>query len=249
MRECIEEHPPSRRRTQRRPWAGAGVLAAALLWSAAATAQVTVPAGGSVSVPPGGAVDLACTGLLVNGSFQLGSGQVDNAAGVTINAGGNVDGGTGTLNVSGDWSNGGSFVPGTGTVAFGDACTSGPVSFTGPTTFHNLTLDGGRTYTVPAGATLVVTGVLRLDGTLADPVTLVSSDPGRTAFIRLGPQAQVVRTFADVASNVQIGPATPTSIPTLEPVALVALSALLGAGAWWRRRRAGTAQTPNIHRA
>ena len=240
MRASIKTIP-----TFRQPWRGGrhlstAALAAALLVPAMAAAQVVVPSGGTLGVPAGSSMNLACTGLVVNGSFALGSGQVDDAAGVTINPGGTVNGGQGTVNVSGNWVNSGSFVPGTSTVAFNEACSpSGSITITGVTTFHNLVLDGAdRTFVVPAGSNILVTGLLRLEGDPGHPVQIVSSDPGQTATIRLGPGAQVLRSDVNVAANVLIIPAaTPTSIPTLEPVALVVLSALLGAGGWLSQRR------------
>jgi hypothetical protein len=215
-------------------------LAAALLAPGLATAQLAVPPGGSFSVPSGSSMDLACTALAVDGTLLLGSGQLDNASSVSIAAGGTLHGGQGTLNVSGHWSNNGSFVPGTSTVAFSDSCSpSGSISISGNNTFHTLVLTGAsRTFVVPAGSSLTVNQLLRLEGSPGSPLQIVSSDPSQTAYIRLSPGAQLLRNYANLAANVQIvRTQTPTAIPTLEPVALLALSALLGAAVWLNQRR------------
>ena len=214
---------------------GAGLALSAIL-SSTALAQMVVPIGGTIDIPPGGAFSLGCSALDVQGVFNVSSGQVNDAAGVSIAGTGSVNGGSGTISLSGDWSNNGSFQAGTGSVVFTDGCASGPMQITGTTVFNNLTLSStnGRTFVLPAGANLTVTGTLVLQGTSGQPIQLVSSS-GQTAVINLGPQAQVFRNFATVAGTVQIGMQTVAhSIPTLNVYSLLALALLLATAAFWR---------------
>ncbi len=200
-----------------------------------ALAQITVPAGSSFTVPAGSTVDMACTDLNVLGSFALGSGQVAGASGVDIAAGGSVNGGSGTLLVSGDWSNAGSFIPGSSTVTFNDACSSGPITIAGTSVFNNLTLTGtGGVFVLPEGSFLTVNGTLTLLGAPGQPIQLVSSGSG-TAVVSLGPGAQVVQSNATIAGNVRIGAAI-ANIPTLGAWSTTALAMLLGFVALSRRR-------------
>lgn len=211
-----------------------------LLATGTALAQVTVPPGGNLIVPAGGALGLGCTALNVSGGFALNSGQVNGAAGVGIGASGTLNAGSGTLRVSGNWSNSGSFVPGTSTVVFNDGCASGPITISGNTTFHNLTLTStnGRTFVLPEGSHLTVNGVLTLQGAPGNPIQLVSSGAG-TAVVSLGPGATVVRDNATVNGNVQIGAVSATAnVPTLSEWALMLLASALGLMAWSRRRSA-----------
>lgn len=215
----------------------ASALAFAAL-SLTSWAQVSVPTGGDLVVPPGGAMNLGCTSLNVSGSFALNSGQLSSVGGVSIGSGGSVNGGSGTFNVSGNWSNSGTFVPGTGSVVFYDGCASGPITITGTTAFNNLTLSSstGRTFVVPEGSGITVNGTLTLQGAPGQPITLASSGSG-TAVINLGPGAQVVRSHVNVNGNVQIGASATKSIPTLGEWALVTLAMALGLLAFKNRRQ------------
>ena len=211
----------------------------ALTLGSSALAQVNVPVGATINVPAGGSMNLGCVALNVLGSFNLNSGQVSNTGDVSIGAGGNLNGGQGTLSVSGNWSNSGTFIAGTGTVIFTDGCAAGPLQITGSSVFNNLTLGSGngRTFVIPAGANITVNGVLTLQGTSGQPITLVSSS-GQLAIINLGPSAQVTSNFANVSSNVQIGAAASVQgIPTLSEYGLIILSLLMAGSALWQGRR------------
>ena len=202
-----------------------------------AFAQVTVPVGGTINVGSG-SMNLGCAALNVLGTFNLNSGQVSNTGDVTIFAGGTLDGGQGTLSVSGNWSNSGTFIPGTGTVIFTDGCALGPLQITGTTVFNNLTLtsSNGRTFVIPAGANITVNGTLTLQGTSGQPIALASSS-AQLAIINLGPTAQVIRNFANVNGNVQIGAAPSVQgVPTLSEFGLIILALLMAGTTLWRGR-------------
>lgn len=214
------------------------IAAALTMLSPASFAQFTVPVGATTDVPIGGSMDLGCTSLNVQGTFNVNSGEVSDIGGVSIAPSGTVNGGQGTLNVSGDWANLGSFVPGTGTVIFADGCAGGPIELSGATVFNNLTLTStvGRTFVIPAGANIIVNGILTLLGAPGLPIQLVSSAI-QTAVIGLGPSALVVQNFANVAGNVQLGATSAVqAIPTMSQYGLLVLSLLIAGTALWGGR-------------
>jgi hypothetical protein len=204
-------------------------------FSGLATAQVTTPSGGTVSVPTSGTLSLGCNALVVQGGFDVGPGQVNNTGNVNINTGGVLNGSSGTLSVSGNWSNSGTFNAGTGSVVFTDGCAAGARTFTGNTVFNNLTLTSttGRNFVIPSGTNITVNGTLTLQGTPGQPISLTSS-AGQLAVINLGPSAQVIRN--DVAlGNVQIGAVT--GVPTLSEYGLMLLAMLMAGSALWQQRQ------------
>lgn len=214
---------------------GAALTLSALL-SSAAFAQLAVPSGATMSIPPGGSMNLGCGALDVLGTFNLSSGQISNAGNVSIGGTGIVNGGSGTIRVSGNWSNSGSFVPGASTVVMTDGCSPGNIQVTGSTVFNNLTMSStnGATFVIPAGANITVNGTLTLQGTAGLPIQLISSS-GQTAVINLGPQAQVVRNFATIPGTVQIGSvAAIQPVPALGDFSLLLLTLLLAAAALGR---------------
>jgi hypothetical protein len=154
---------------------------------------------------------------------------------VNINTGGVLNGSSGTLSVSGNWSNSGTFNAGTGSVVFTDGCAAGARTFTGNTVFNNLTLTSttGRNFIIPSGTNITVNGTLTLQGTPGQPISLTSS-AGQLAVINLGPSAQVIRN--DVAlGNVQIGAVT--GVPTLSEYGLMLLAMLMAGSALWQQRQ------------
>ncbi len=214
------------------------MVALATVPVAMAFAQVTIPSDAGLHFPTGSALGMACTGLDVSGTISLETSQVQRVAGIQIEPSGTLDAGDGTVTVSGDWVNSGTFAAGTGSVIFNDACAVGPIVLTGVTVFNNLTLSSlsGRTFVLPEGSHITVTGRLTLQGTPAMPIQLASSGGG-TAVVNLGPGAQVVRSNVQVGTNVQIG-AVAVAVPTLSEVGRAAAAALLAlvAAAHFRRR-------------
>lgn len=209
----------------------AGLFLMAVL-SGQALAQFVVPVGATFNVPAGSTLNLGCSALDVQGTFNLNSGQVASAGNVTIAASGTVNG-QGTISVGGNWTNSGNFAPSSGTVTFLDGCNAGPTVIAGNTIFNNLTLtsSNGRTFTLPAGSNITVNGILTLQGVAGQPISIVSSS-GQPVIINLGATATVVSSFANIASNVQIGAALPTrttAVPTLSNLSLAILAMLLAA--------------------
>lgn len=198
-------------------------------------------------------------------ALSLGSGQIDLGCGsLIILSGGQVDGGQGTINLSGNWSNSGTFDPGSSTVnmADGSGCGS-PVTIAGNTTFHNLviTTNSGRQVNFAAGSTQTVTSALTLAGVAGNLLKIRSTTQGSPAFLDLTSTASQNIDYVDVQDNHATGlylasgdpgrfnsvdsggnlrwflNAGPTDIPTLSSLGMLAtLMGLLMAVLGWRRR-------------
>lgn len=185
----------------------AALAAIAVSWLAAATAGAALPShlsvgSGSAFSLGSGTLDLGCANLLVAGSFDVVSGSVEQALGVTIASGGTLDGGSGTLDLAGSWdnSNGGTFNAGTSSVNFVDGCgVLSPVSIAGSTTFSTLTLTTamGKTYLLEAGSTQTIGATLSLSGTAGNLLTLRSTSSGSAATLDV--QGSGTGDFLDVA--------------------------------------------------
>jgi hypothetical protein len=174
-------------------WLRVIAVPACLLIATVAFGDIIVPAGGSFSLA-GGAMDLGCTDVIVAGNLQIGSALVTNVRNVTIQAGtppdGTLDGGSGSITLAGNWSNSGTFIPGTSSVFFVDnpgCATSSTLS--GDTTFYNLSLVSslGEVYTLTPGDTQTILNALTIQGTLANPIQITSGVPGSPGFIDLAP--------------------------------------------------------------
>lgn len=149
-----------------------------------ATAQLSVPAGGSFALG-GGSLDLGGTDLDVGGLFSLAGGNLNDAANIAIDSGGGFDGGTGQVTLFGDWSNAGNFVPGGSSVNFVDG--GAPSQIAGSTSFANLSFVSttGKNYVFAAGSTQTIAGLLTITGTAGQPIQFRSSSAGQVANIDL----------------------------------------------------------------
>jgi hypothetical protein len=220
---------------------------AAVLAASAARADLNVAAGSVVNLA-GAPLDLACTDLIVGGTFVTGSAPISNVRNVVIQAGGSFDAGASTISAGGGWSNAGTFLPGTSEVRFVDAC--GPAgTISGNTTFFDASFYSttGKIWTFAVGSTQTVTSMLIIAGTAADPIQLKSSVPGQSAFIDLtGAQTIAHVGVTDLtATGIWLAPHLTNEggggnaqrwfgipdyerIPTLSPAGLVALLLALG---------------------
>jgi hypothetical protein len=161
-------------------------LALALGFMPAAHADLVVPSGGQYSTG-GGQTDLGCTDVVVAGKLLVAGGSLVNVRNLTIQPGGAIDGGSGEIQLGGNWSNGGTFAAGTSTVRFIDSCgvTTGAVG--GNTAFFNARFisAGGKNYVFQVGTTQTIAGVLEIVGSGGKPIQLRSSTPGQVANINL----------------------------------------------------------------
>lgn len=232
-----------------------------------AKADLVVPVGATTSLGSG-IVDLACSDLVVGGTVRVQSGAVRNVRNVTIQSGGAIDGGSGVIQVGGNWTANGSFVAGTGEVDFRDLCGVGAASISGDTTFFRASFVSttSKNYIFGVGSTQRIFSVLEVSGATPSPIQFRSATPGQVASIDLvnsGTQLIQHVGVTDVWSTGQClapgqsneggggnaknwficssgggGGSTPASIPALDAAALLALAALLAGSGLWFVRRA-----------
>jgi len=243
-----------------------------LLACSTARADLVVPSGGLVSLAPGVA-DLACTDVIVAGTLQVNSGQLNNVRSVTIQPGGVIDGGSGTIQVGGNWTNAGTFNAGTGTVNFRDLCAFGNAVIMGTTTFFSASFvtSSGKNYVFAVNSTQTITSFLEIAGPAGNPIQFRSSLPGQVGFINLvnGGTQQIQHVgVTDVwATGQWLAPfltneggggnasrwfgtpdtAVAAPIPTLDTTLLIALSLLLAASAAQVLKRRGATLRRRAH--
>lgn len=185
---------------------------------------------------------------------------------ISIASGGSIVAGSGSITLSGNWSNVGSFNADTGSVNFVDAPACATTSIvSGNTTFATLSIISatGKLYQFAPGSTQSITAFLTLTGTQALPTRVQSSVAGQPAFINLmGNQNLSQLAVTDmVATGRWLAPyqanrntsgavvgwfGEPNPVPTLGNGLLIALSALLlFVGMRLRMRRRGDRHTNN----
>ena len=152
----------------------------------AAHADLVVPSGGQYATG-GGQTDLACTDVVVAGTLFVAGGSLVNVRHLTIQPGGTIEGGSGVIQLGGNWSNSGTFVAGTSTVRFIESCGLTSVTVDGSTAFFNASFVSttGKTYTFAVGTTQTIAGMLEILGTAGNPIQFRSSTPGQVANINL----------------------------------------------------------------
>ncbi|MGA7296375.1 MAG: hypothetical protein WBW92_02540 [Rhodanobacteraceae bacterium] len=133
-------------------------------------------------------MDLGCTDMSVAGSLQVDSATISAVHNVAIQAGGTLDGGSGSITMAGNWSDGGTFIPSTSSVFFVDNSACAPSSaLSGNTSFYNLSLISilGKVYTLTPGNTQAILNGLTIQGTPANPIQITSGNPGSPGFVNL----------------------------------------------------------------
>jgi len=153
-----------------------------------AHADLIVPAGSQYTTN-GAQTDLACTDVDVAGTLTVDTGALVNVRHLTIQAGGTIAGGSGLIQLGGNWSNGGTFTPGTSTVRFNDLCGLTSATIGGSTTFANARFVSttGKNYVFAVGTTQTVSAILEIAGTTPNPIQFRSGTPGQVANINLLP--------------------------------------------------------------
>jgi hypothetical protein len=162
------------------------VMAGALLFAGPAAADLIVAPNAVINLNAG-QLDLACTDLIVGGTLHVDTGSITNIRHVTIQAGGTLDGGAGTLRLGGDWTNSGLYTAGSSHVEFRDLCSLTFSTLGGATNFANLSFVSvfGKTYRFAAGQTQIVGGILEIAGSAAQPIQIRSTTPGSAGFLNL----------------------------------------------------------------
>ncbi len=212
-----------------------------------AHADLNVPTGGSYALN-GGTLDLGCTDLIVAGTVSVDSGSVTGIRNVVIAPGGSLSATSGTLSLSGAWSNSGTFSAGAGSVNFVDlaGCAPSGGTISGNTTFSQLsfTTSVGKTYLFAAGSTQTISQQLTIQGAPGLPLVWRSTTAGQVATIALfGAQSTSNFGAADIAAianwiapnqtnaisggNVRVFGDPNAPIPTLPWIALLVMAAAL----------------------
>ena len=167
----------------------------------AAAQGISVDSGASFALGDGSA-DLGCGDLSISGSVTLGSGTFTTMRNVAISAG-SLSIGSGSMSLSGDWTNSGTVSAGSGLVALVDGCGTSTSTITGDTGFHDFSAitSGGRLLQLAAGSTQTFGNSIILQGSSANPLTIRSSSPGTETFFVL-PDGGTQNIFGvDVADN------------------------------------------------
>jgi len=148
----------------------------------------TLNVGGGSSFDAGTAtIAMNCGDINVAGTLHGGSALFENSRHFTIDPGGFVNAESATFEVTGDWTNNGTFDPDTSTVTFLDGCSTGDATVSGDTTFYNLnwTTVVGRTMFFEAGATQTIINFLNVFGSPTGILFIRSTVPDQLAFTTL----------------------------------------------------------------
>ncbi|MCC5866293.1 MAG: hypothetical protein JJU31_14315 [Wenzhouxiangella sp.] len=141
--------------------------------------------GGSIALG-GGSLDMGCTQLSVGaaGSLLAEQGSIVNLGG--LSSAGVVQAGLARFELSGQWNNQGSFLPGQSSVLVTDACNAATL-ISGNNSFWNLSIvDIAGPVSFSAGSLQRVANALVLRGRDANSLLSIrSSVPGQAAFLEL----------------------------------------------------------------
>jgi hypothetical protein len=177
-----------------------GIATLALCAAPALAGNLTVGSGSSLDLGTG-SLALGCADLDVLGTLTAGSVGFTQGRDVTITPSGVMNGNSATLQLSGDWDNTGSFVPGTSSVRITDGCglLSGVVN--GNSSFHNLELSStsGKQVTFTAGTTQTVGAAFTVSGATGNLLKIRSTIGGSKAFLDV--QGSASAAHVDVQDN------------------------------------------------
>lgn len=183
------------------------VAAAALFsWSLPVSAASLTVGSGSTFDAGTGTLAMNCGDISVAGTLLGGSALFDQTRHFAIQPTGTANGQNATFDITGNWSNAGSFVPGTSTVNLIHGCSLTAATISGDSTFYSLNLgtSSGKTYFFQAGSTQIVTAFLGVVGAPGNLLMIRSTINGVAAFINLMGGDQLVD-WVDVQDNNAIG--------------------------------------------
>lgn len=209
--------------------------------------ELSLGAGSSLDLGSA-SLDLGCADLTLRGVVDLANGSIAAARHVLIKSGGTIDGGAGTLEVAGNWTNDGTFVANMGTIQFADGCGLTSATISNDNTFATLSLTSStaKTYLFAASSTQTVGTHLTIGGAPGNLLLIRSTSDGSEANIDL--QGTQVVDYVDVKDNHATGasigyPGNSVSsgntngwfaiaaVPALPLVGLLALMATIALGA------------------
>ncbi len=164
--------------------------AAALCLPSLAQAQTITIANGAQWSLGAGSLNADCADLLVAGTLSIDSGSANEIRDVTINPG-VINGGSGTINLSGNWTNLGTFNAQSGAVQITDGCSTTVSQLVGDTTFNQFSAstNSGKELQPAAGSQQAFNAGLSLSGPASDPLLIRTSAAGSTAEFVLSPGA------------------------------------------------------------
>ncbi|MEO8672994.1 MAG: hypothetical protein ABI411_16880 [Tahibacter sp.] len=243
------------------------VAASAMFSGQLAVADIVIPAGAQWRVGDG-AVKAGGADLRVAGQMQVQTGDVLGLRHLDVQPGGSVDNGSGVIQLAGDWRNAGNFTGASGGVQFVDGLGLTTAQVTGSSAFFDVSFLSsiGKRYVFVVGSVQSVAGLLGISGVTGAPIQFASSTAGQFASIDLLPSGTQNIAHIGVSDVHAVGQALaptlineggtgndngwfggggptipPTPAPTLSPLSMMLLIALL---AMLVRRRFSTQPSP-----
>ncbi|HEX7917083.1 hypothetical protein [Rudaea sp.] len=171
-------------------------------------ATLTVGAGSSLQLGDG-KLDLGCSDFAIAGSAAGGSGSVAGIANLAI-AGGSLSPGVGRIALGGNFSNTGTFIPGSSAINIVDACGNGTSRITGANAFYDFIVNSasGKQLVFPAGVVQNIAHAFVLQGTTGNLLQVLSSTPGTKARLILAAGATQTISYVNARDNDASGGAT-----------------------------------------
>lgn len=162
---------------------------------------VTVEAGAQLSLG-NGQMSLGCGDLVVGGQVSVESGEATGIGTVDI-PGGSLDGGSGVVSLSGNWTNSGSFTAGSGQVRVVDGCGFATSNLAGDNNFNDFSVTStiGKLLAVAAGSSQFFASALTLQGAVGNLLLIRSSVPGQQVFFSLAAGGDQSIFAVDVRDN------------------------------------------------
>ncbi len=150
------------------------------------TCQAQLDVGTGASVDTGsGSINMNCLDVNVDGTMKMSTGQLQKATNISVFQGALLQGNSGEINYSGNWSNLGSFQAGQSSVNLTDDCNTGTSLIVGDNDFNRfsaVTQSVSRELTVAAGSEQGFIGGLELVGIGPGRINLNSSADNSPAF-------------------------------------------------------------------
>lgn len=161
---------------------------------------ITIGSGGSINVGQG-SINLGCKDIQVEGELQLGSGSLDDVRHASIS--GTVDAQSGSINLTGDWTNLGTVNPGTSAVNMNDGCSTTSSTISGPTSFYDWSVmtTSGKQLNFSAGETQDALNSVKFNGTDGSLLKIRSTVADSPAFFQLAEAGTQNVSFVDVRDN------------------------------------------------